>query len=1814
MARIAESAKRIAEEHTRVPQCFSYLAAAALTGALLLGSPLHAVFADAGDPTVRSQSTEQMSSAPEVVHINAVTDPAIRRQSFNESWKFKLGDPSGAEVATFDDSSWSQVNLPHDFSIDQPYTRSGEAESAYKPGGVGWYRKTFEVSKALQGKRVFLDFDGVYMDSTVWVNGHELGNHPYGYSPFAFDITDEVVFGGQNTVAVRVNAQTPSSRWYSGAGIGRDVDLVVTDPVHVERDGVRVTTPNLANEAQGSVATKLATSIRNDGKEAATLRVVQTIFAKGADPAAPLASVTTERNVDAGATDTFEATATTTAAPALWDTEHPNLYIARTTIERDGKTIDTYDTTFGYRFFTFDVNRGFSLNGRPVKIKGVCMHHDQGALGSVATRDAIARQVAILKDMGANSIRTSHNTPSRQLVEICNEEGILLDLEFFDGWAAQKNENSKDYARFFGKTIGNSRLIGARSEDTWAKFDLEQTVGRDANSPAVIMWSLGNEMNEGTVSGVPNFNQVQNNLIAWTRAADPTRPVTTGDNRFKRNGSLEYNPAALAAAGGVNGFNYIDGGQYERAHRNADWKIIGSETASAINSRGVYHTHGQDNGVQQMTSYDYSCVSWGHVASQAWYDAITRDYVAGEYVWTGFDYLGEPTPWNGTTPGVRGRWPSPKNSYFGIIDTAGLPKDSFYLYQSQWNDSKHTLHILPAWNSNVVKRDGRGNVDVVVYSDAPTVKLFFTPAGSTERREIGSKTFTHKTTPDNHFTYQIYEGQGADRAQHRNLYLTWKVPYADGTITAEAYDEHGDKIDTSDWDGRQSVTTAGPAAKLVATVNRTGMSANGVDLAYVRVSVQDAAGNLVPNADNRIAFEVRGAGSLAGIDNGCSPDHQSFRDADRKAFSGELVGIIQAGTEAGTATVTVSSEGLAPATVTIPVAAVEGSSSTARRVDSLFYSRHIYVKTGSKLSLPEKLEVRYSDATVADETVAWDAYDEEALGHAGTFTVTGTVAGVRANISVTVLDDIVALMNYSATTPVGREPILPDARPAIQANGTVLHASFPVTWEDPAKGAYDQEGTVVLKGTATVFGRDLPLTATIRVQRETISIGSNLATVSTPSQDIPEGKQNDTLSAVVDGSTEVSANAGGGINPSGWTNFTWSQEGHTKAAITLRFATQQRIGQARVHFFVDTYSARLPKPGTTVLEVSENGQDWTPLTVKETVGKAAGRVTPYTYEFTPVSATFVRITVTNSDEVLSGPKPCTGISEIELFGVIGRFDTGDAAELSALTVNGKNVSEQALSAGHFDTPAIIANVDATGKDNAAVTVLPAHEQAVKIVLESEDHMVRGLYTINLGTEAVVTPDDSSRDYPVAKITATAGSEVEDRHASATEGKIALAFDGKEETHWHSTWAPTPASDHWVVMELAEPTAIDGLRYLARPGSASANGVVTEGVLEYSTDGVAWQAAAPTAAGEAVAPVRARRSAERTWVEAGRATWPSPSDSGYERAWRLIQLDQPVTAKYFRFQGLNTYADGGRTNQFVSASEIRLRMAKQTTDISTATLEAPNDLGVFVVDAEHPATFDPSKVSVSLGDKKLAYGIDYVLEYEGNTDAGEATLRARGIDEYAGQTSAHTFTVQIVKPEVEGISVATMPTKHVYQVAEKLDPAGLVLTLAMSDASSAQVVYDDTTKADVSFEPSLDTAFATAGSQDIRVSYKGHTATFTVTVLPKDNGGTDNGGTDTGGTGNSGTNNGGTGNGGTGGSTGNTGTGQGTGTGTNGGTGNTGQGAGQGGDQGSGQGKQRQNRKHHHLPRTGDIAGLAGLAGLAGAGAILVAVGGKKRSR
>lgn len=506
------------------------------------------------------------------------------------------------------------------------------------------------------------------------------------------------------------------------------VNLTVTEPVHVAYYGTAVTTPDIA-EGKGTV--QVAAEIKNDGNGAASVSVKQTVYElDGTEPVAE-GEKTQAQSVAAGETAKITDTVTV-AEPKLWDTENPNMYTVRTEVYVNDTLTDTYDSDFGFRWVEFTTENGFFLNGENRKLRGVCMHHDQGALGAEAWRRAVERQVEMMQEMGVNAIRVTHNPASQALIDICNRKGMMLVEESFDCWLSGKDENTEDYGKWFDTEIeeGN-QITGAVQDEKWCEFDVKAMVRRGRNAPAIIMWSLGNELFQSTISGSRHgeYPDVAKNLFGWVNQEDATRYVTFGDNQFKgqeTNGSSNATKTAWVFTdadqygfpGGLPGYNYGWDGQIQNGH-NQGWLVYGSETASSVNSRGVYdrknNCSDDGSGDRRLTSYDKSKVSWGHLAAEGLWITMRQAFNAGEFVWTGFDYIGEPTPYNWTGTGSNGTWPNvSKSSYFGIVDTAGFEKDSFYLYQSQWNDKVNTLHILPVWNEDEIMIDSNGKVEVVM--------------------------------------------------------------------------------------------------------------------------------------------------------------------------------------------------------------------------------------------------------------------------------------------------------------------------------------------------------------------------------------------------------------------------------------------------------------------------------------------------------------------------------------------------------------------------------------------------------------------------------------------------------------------------------------------------------------------------------------------------------------------------------------------------------------------------------------------------------------------------------------------------------------------------------------------------------------------------------------------------------------------------------------------------------------------------------------------------------------------------------------------
>ena len=802
---------------------------------------------------------------------------AERENNFDAGWHFYRGDAPGAEAPKFDDTQWRMVDLPHDWSIervpgtDSLFDRKLPQGSGCLPGGIGWYRKDFTLPAETKGQRVYVEFDGVYMDSEVWLNGQKLGNHPYGYTSFDYELTSHLNWGGENVLAVRCNVEQPCSRWFSGAGIYRHVRLAVVDPVHVAHWGTYVTTPAIS---AASETVRIRTQVQNQGDGAADVTVRTTLL----DPKHnPVATGDVVKPIDANGKAEADQKLTVTN-PIRWSLDQPQLYTAKTEVLVAGKIKDSYLTPFGIRTEEFTTEQGFLLNGKRVQIKGVCNHHDQGYLGAAAFDRAIERQLEILKSMGCNAIRTSHNPPSPKLLELCDRMGFLVMDEAFDEWLHPKKEFG--YSRFF---------------NDWSEPDLLSMIDRDRNHPSVILWSIGNEIEEQRAA---NGGAMARRLADICHREDPTRPVSAACNR-----SGDALKTGFAAALDAFGINYTIGA-YGTLHDGKN-KLYGSETASDVSSRGEYNLVEENGAVvikaqlkNQVTSYDF-CHPPGVIAEESLKSIADAPWFAGEFVWTGFDYIGEPTP----SP-----WPA-ISSYFGIIDLCGFPKDRYYLYQSRWTDTP-MVHILPHWNW---PQFAGKKIPVWCYANAETVELFLNGKSLGEKKmaEGAMQKFVsgqRKSKQDGTFV-PVEQETGW-------YHVAWEVPWEPGTLKAVAK-RSGQVVATDE------VTTAGPPARLALSVDRSKINGDGEDLAYVTVKVVDKSGRVCPDAKNMVKFELAGPGKIAGVGNGDSTCHEDFIASQHTAFHGLCLAILQsAHNQTGTLHLKASAEGLVDAETEIEVAGV----------------------------------------------------------------------------------------------------------------------------------------------------------------------------------------------------------------------------------------------------------------------------------------------------------------------------------------------------------------------------------------------------------------------------------------------------------------------------------------------------------------------------------------------------------------------------------------------------------------------------------------------------------------------------------------------------------------------------------------------------------------------------------------------------------------------------------------------------------------------------------------------------------------------------
>jgi beta-galactosidase len=771
--------------------------------------------------------------------------------NFNKGWKFYLGDTS-ASIVSFNDAGWRNLDLPHDWSIEGSFSKDHPStpNQGALPTGIGWYRKSFIVPVQSKDKKVYIEFDGVYRNSEVWINGQHLGKRPNGYISFRYDLTPHLKFGAKHIIAVKVdNSLQPSSRWYTGSGIYRKVQLITTNKIAVDHWGTYVTTSGVSSK---TATVNVTTSIKNFSKVQGKVTIVTTISNQQSKV---VTSKTSSLRLTGDSSSFTEQLIVSN--PQLWSVTSPTQYSIITTIKQGATVLDEYKTDFGIRSFYFDAAKGFFLNNKPLKILGVCQHHDLGALGAAVNKRAIERQLEILKAMGVNAIRTAHNPPATEFLDLCDRMGFLVLDEAFDMW--KKKKNKYDYNVEFNE---------------WHKQDLADMIRRDRNHPSIFMWSIGNEIREQFDS---SGTRIAKELADIVKMYDSTRSVTSALTENNPGKNYIYQSQALD----VLGFNYKLVDYLELPKRFPGQKFLATETSSALATRGYYDMpsdsnmlwpessktpYAKGNPALTVSAYDHVYAYWGSSHEAGWNAVKKYDFMSGIFVWSGFDFIGEPVPY---------AWPA-RSSYYGVIDLAGFPKDAYYMYQSEWT-KKPMLHLFPHWNWEPGKM-----VDVwAYYNNADEVELFL------NGKSLGIK-----------------------KKKGDTLHVMWRLKYEPGTLKAVSR-LNGKTVLT------REIKTAGAPNKIELVADRKVINADGEDLSFITVRVLDDKGVLVPNADNLINFTVKGEGVIAGVDNGLQTSMEPFKANYRKAFNGLCLAIVQSKHKKGNIVVEANAEGLQKASITI---------------------------------------------------------------------------------------------------------------------------------------------------------------------------------------------------------------------------------------------------------------------------------------------------------------------------------------------------------------------------------------------------------------------------------------------------------------------------------------------------------------------------------------------------------------------------------------------------------------------------------------------------------------------------------------------------------------------------------------------------------------------------------------------------------------------------------------------------------------------------------------------------------------------------------
>ncbi|HUB58916.1 MAG TPA: glycoside hydrolase family 2 TIM barrel-domain containing protein [Candidatus Micrarchaeia archaeon] len=795
------------------------------------------------------------------------------RETFDFGWKFFKGDAPGAQMSDFSESGWKNVDLPHDWSIEGPFDENAPSSycGAYLPTGIGWYRKRFRVPEAIKDKLFTIEFGGVYQLSEVWINGHYLGKRPYGFVPFYYDLTPHLFYGRENLIAVRVdNSHQTNCRWYSGSGIYRHTWLLSTNKFHVAHWGTFVTTPKISKDA---ATVQVKTLVRNEGEHAVSCVLTTTI---ADDSGKPIQNSTPPQDVAANAEYEFTQQFRVDA-PRLWSTADPHLYAAKSAVHVQDQLVDEYDTPFGIRDAVFDVDKGFLLNGERIKLNGACLHQEAGCVGSAVPERIWERRLQLLREMGCNAIRTSHNPYAAEFLDLCDRMGFLVMNEAFDEWKVPKGQiGPNGYSKYF---------------DDWYRQDVQNFVRRDRNRPSVVIWSAGNEVGD---QEAPQGAETLGELLHVFHTEDPTRPVTVGCDHIASDPPSSVAKPEFLALLDVVGYNYVDRWRDRREkyysidrHAFPQKRFVGTESEAMSGIRGDYRylfpneIPGGMLGVflQMRRGHDID-------VEEQWKFVSTYDYVSGDFMWTGIDYLGE------------ARWPM-KSASAGVIDTCGFKKDGFYFYQSQWTDQP-VLHLFPHWNWK--GREGQ-IIPVTCYTNCDTVELFL------NGKSFGVKGYEFpRLGMEGH--YGNYPARAKVLRTTADLHLAWDVPYEPGVLKAVGI--KGAKVVST-----VEVFTTGEPFAIAMSADRGVIAADRRDVASLTVQILDEKGRVVPIADNEVTFAVEGEASLIGVDNGDPSSHESYKASHRKAFNGLALAVIQSTAKPGAARVTATSPSLKSATVSL---------------------------------------------------------------------------------------------------------------------------------------------------------------------------------------------------------------------------------------------------------------------------------------------------------------------------------------------------------------------------------------------------------------------------------------------------------------------------------------------------------------------------------------------------------------------------------------------------------------------------------------------------------------------------------------------------------------------------------------------------------------------------------------------------------------------------------------------------------------------------------------------------------------------------------